>query len=204
MTKFASEDLQSQGRVRPPHPKRHFRADTATPALQCLWWPCTGNNYLPGNTLSHYNDSKDHCIPGNENYSLAGLWFAWLTMGQKHVHGWPSYRVTAAAVRVSTRSTRVVPVVPRVATSRRACASVLPTWRWHRLEDRVVRNVTSIAFLSRWFCEMRHGNYGTALLDSSHANFRLWRSICRMSWLDRPTYNIALLAGMWSQEQFTL
>ena len=31
MTKFVSEDLQSQGRVRPPHRKRHFRADAAIP-----------------------------------------------------------------------------------------------------------------------------------------------------------------------------
>ena len=36
MTKFGSEDLQSQGRVRPPHRKRHFRADAATPATAGL------------------------------------------------------------------------------------------------------------------------------------------------------------------------
>ena len=33
ITKFGSEDLQSQGRVRPPHRKRHFRADAAIPAI---------------------------------------------------------------------------------------------------------------------------------------------------------------------------
>ena len=45
MTKFAPADLQSQGRVRQPPCKLHFRADGATPAY--CWANCFYKGIVP-------------------------------------------------------------------------------------------------------------------------------------------------------------